>query len=304
MNYETIGKFIQEKRKEKNLTQKELAEKLGVTDKAVSKWERGLGCPDVSILEILSKELEVSILELLKGRIIENEIIKVTEANDYIQETIRYTKNNIKETINKIITFIIIATTLLLIILNIENMISLNKKYEYNFDNDTVKETKLQLNKLQANIELIESNQGKYTKEEYEEIKKDLSYIKEKINKSKLLRYDGYKKLTQKDMYIIDDNTLADIYGIKILRTLEKYDNNNEQVFKDNVMAKVYLNINTHEQIEKAYKYKMINIPNNLELETTIFNNPINLRIIYMKSTISSYIYITDKIIEVGDIYE
>ena len=304
MNYETIGKFIQEKRKEKNLTQKELAEKLGVTDKAVSKWERGLGCPDVSILEILSKELEVSILELLKGRIIENEIIKVTEANDYIQETIRYTKNNIKETINKIITFIIIATTLLLIILNIENMISLNKKYEYNFDNDTVKEMKLQLNKLQANIELIESNQGKYTNEEYEEIKKDLSYIKEKINKSKLLRYDGYKKLTQKDMYIIDDNTLADIYGIKILRTLEKYDNNNEQVFKDNVMAKVYLNINTHEQIEKAYKYKMINIPNNLELETTIFNNPINLRIIYMKSTISSYIYITDKIIEVGDIYE
>ena len=42
MNYETIGKFIQSKRKEKGLTQKELAEKLGVTDKAVSKWERGL----------------------------------------------------------------------------------------------------------------------------------------------------------------------------------------------------------------------------------------------------------------------
>ena len=53
MNYDKIGKFIQEKRKEKNLTQKELANKLGVTDRAVSKWERGVGCPDVSILEIL-----------------------------------------------------------------------------------------------------------------------------------------------------------------------------------------------------------------------------------------------------------
>ena len=51
MNYERIGKFIQEKRKEKGLTQKELAQKLNITDKAVSKWERGLGCPDVSILK-------------------------------------------------------------------------------------------------------------------------------------------------------------------------------------------------------------------------------------------------------------
>ena len=304
MNYETIGKFIQEKRKEKNLTQKELAKKIGVTDKAVSKWERGQGCPDVSILEVLSKELGVSILELLKGRIIENEVIKVTEANDYIQETIKYTKNNIKDTINKIITFLIISISLLLLILNIENIINMNKKYEYDFDNETVNGMKIQLNKLKNNIELIESNQGKYTKEEYEEIIKDLSYIKDKINNSKLLKYESYEKLSLKDMYIIDDNTLADIYGIRILNRLEKYSNNKEQLFKDNVMAKIYLNVDTHEQIEKAYKYKMINIPNNIEIETTIFNNPINLRIIYMKSTISSYIYITDKIIEVGDINE
>ena len=304
MNYETIGKFIQEKRKEKKLTQKELAEKLGVTDKAVSKWERGQGCPDVSILEILSNELGVSILELLKGRIIENEVIKVTEANDYIQETIKFTKNNIKKTINKIITFIILGVSLILLILNIENIMSMNKTYEYNFDNETVIEMKKQLNNLQANIELIESNQGKYTKEEYEEIKKDLSNVKEKINNSKLLKYEGYKKMTLKDLYIIDDNILEELSGIRILKTIEKYDDNNEQLIKDNVIAKIYLNINTHEEIEKAYKYKMINMPNNIEIGTTIINNPINLRIKYMKSTISSYIYITDRIIEVGDINE
>lgn len=304
MNYETIGKFIQEKRKEKNLTQKELAEKLGVTDKAVSKWERGQGCPDVSILEILSNELGVSILELLKGRIIENEVIKVTEANDYIQETIKFTKNKTKETINKIITFLIISISLILLILNIENIMSMNKTYEYDFNNETVIEMKQQLTKLQTNIELIESNQGKYTKEEYEEIKKDLSNVKEKINNSKLLEYEGYKKMTLKDLYIIDDNILEELSGIRILKTIEKYDDNNEQLIKDNVIAKIYLNINTHEEIEKAYKYKMINMPNNIEIGTTIINNPINLRIKYMKSTISSYIYITDRIIEVGDINE
>ena len=96
MNYKKIGEFIAQKRKEKKLTQKELASILKVTDKAVSKWERGLGCPDVSILELLAKTLDVSILEILKGRKIENEVIKVTEANDYVKETIEYSKNYIK----------------------------------------------------------------------------------------------------------------------------------------------------------------------------------------------------------------
>ena len=303
MNYETIGKFIQSKRKEKGLTQKELAEKLGVTDKAVSKWERGLGCPDVSILEILAKELDTSILEILKGRIIEDEIIKVTEANDYVKETINYTKNKTKEIINKIIVFLTISISILLLILNIENIISLNKKYEYDFNNETVIEMKKQLNKLKTNIELIEQNQGKYDDEEYQEITQDLKYIKEKLDNSKILKYEDNIKLTIKDIYIIDDNTILDLYGIKILKELEKY-NEEEQLFKDNIMAKVYLNINAHEQTEKSYKYKIINIPNNMELLYTPFNDPINLRVMYTKSTISTYLYITNKIIEVGEINE
>ena len=303
MNYETIGKFIQSKRKEKGLTQKELAQKLGVTDKAVSKWERGLGCPDVSILEILAKELDTSILEILKGRIIENVIIKVTEANDYVKETINFTKNKTKEIINKIIVFLTISISILLLILNIENIISLNKKYEYDFNNETVIEMKKQLNKLKTNIELIEQNQGKYDDEEYQEITKDLKYIKEKLDNSKILKYEDNIKLTIKDIYIIDDNTILDLYGIKILKELEK-DIEEEQLFKDNIMAKVYLNINTHEQTEKSYKYKMINIPNNMELLYTPFNDPINLRVMYTKSTISTYLYITNKIIEVGEINE
>ena len=55
MNQEKIGKFIAEKRKEKKLTQEQLAEKLSISKNAVSKWERGLNLPDVSIMQDLCK---------------------------------------------------------------------------------------------------------------------------------------------------------------------------------------------------------------------------------------------------------
>lgn len=127
MNYDKIGNFIATKRKEKDLTQKDLADKLGVTDKAVSKWERGLGCPDVSILELLSKALDVSILEILKGRIIEDEIIKVTEMNDYVKETVDYSnytnKEKMKSLLSKMLSIFIIIVGSFLIILNFEHII-------------------------------------------------------------------------------------------------------------------------------------------------------------------------------------
>lgn len=66
-NLSKMAQFISELRKEKKLTQKELAEQLGVTDKAVSKWERGLSCPDISLLSKLSHELGVTTSELLNG---------------------------------------------------------------------------------------------------------------------------------------------------------------------------------------------------------------------------------------------
>ncbi len=62
-----IGDFVRELRKEKGLTQKELAEALHITDRAVSKWERGLNAPDIALLEPLSEILEVSVGELIRG---------------------------------------------------------------------------------------------------------------------------------------------------------------------------------------------------------------------------------------------
>lgn len=62
-----IGKFIQEKRKENNITQSELAEKLNITDRAVSKWERGLCLPDAGTMPELCEILNISINDLFSG---------------------------------------------------------------------------------------------------------------------------------------------------------------------------------------------------------------------------------------------
>lgn len=69
MNAEKTGSFIAELRKQKNMTQKELAKKIGVTDKAISRWETGRGYPDIEFLSDLSNALSVSVNELLNGEI-------------------------------------------------------------------------------------------------------------------------------------------------------------------------------------------------------------------------------------------
>lgn len=67
MDAEITGKIISERRKKLNMTQKELADKLHITDKAVSKWERGLSFPDISVLIPLAEILNISLYDLLKG---------------------------------------------------------------------------------------------------------------------------------------------------------------------------------------------------------------------------------------------
>ncbi len=71
MNQIKIGKFIAERRRKANLTQMQLAEKLGITDRAVSKWENGKGMPDSSLMLDLCAELQISVNELLCGEVIE-----------------------------------------------------------------------------------------------------------------------------------------------------------------------------------------------------------------------------------------
>ena len=73
MDQVKIGQFIAECRKKKDLTQAQLAERLGITDRAVSKWENGRSMPDSSIMLALCKELEISVNDLLCGEVVSME---------------------------------------------------------------------------------------------------------------------------------------------------------------------------------------------------------------------------------------
>lgn len=91
MNNKKTGEFISTLRKELGYSQKDLAEKLNITDKAVSKWETGRSAPDVSMLLPLSEVLGVSVTEILKGeRICEKEIH--TASNEVIVKTLKKSK--------------------------------------------------------------------------------------------------------------------------------------------------------------------------------------------------------------------
>ena len=77
-----IGRFISEERKRKGYTQKQLSEKLGISDKTVSKWERGNGFPEVSLLLPLCGELDITVNELLSGeRVSEEDYRRKAEEN-------------------------------------------------------------------------------------------------------------------------------------------------------------------------------------------------------------------------------
>ena len=114
MNQEKIGKFILELRKEKNMTQQELADKIGVTDRAISKWENGRGLPDLSLMKPLCGELGISINELISG-----EKLDKKEYQDKFEEnvlnTINYSQKQIKKARNK---YAIILSIIILILIS------------------------------------------------------------------------------------------------------------------------------------------------------------------------------------------
>ena len=95
MSSEKMGRFISELRKSRQMTQKDLAIKLNVTDKAVSKWERGLSYPDISLLSPLAKELGITPGELLNGEKDTN-VESKAEANTAIDNVLQYAENAVK----------------------------------------------------------------------------------------------------------------------------------------------------------------------------------------------------------------
>lgn len=94
MDTERMGRLIAEQRKAKGMTQLELARKLHITDKAISKWERGLNSPDIGLLTQLADILGVSVNQLLKGEQAEE---LPENADSQVREVLRYAEKTVKK---------------------------------------------------------------------------------------------------------------------------------------------------------------------------------------------------------------
>ena len=112
MNQEKIGRFIANCRKQRKMTQSELGEKLGVTEKSVSNWENGRNMPDLSLFKPLCNELNITLNDLLSGeKVTEKEYREKLEEN--IINTIDYTNKKL-ENRNNFIGFILITFGILI----------------------------------------------------------------------------------------------------------------------------------------------------------------------------------------------
>ena len=114
MNQENIGKFILECRKAKKLTQSELAEKLGVTDKSISNWENGRNMPDLSLFKPLCEVLDISINDLISGEIVSKDKYQ-EKLEENIISTIDYTNKKVLKK-NNLIGIILITFGIVLAI--------------------------------------------------------------------------------------------------------------------------------------------------------------------------------------------
>lgn len=310
MNYEKIGLFIKEKRKELNLTQKELASKLSITDKAISKWERGLGFPDVSLLEDLSTILNISILELIKGESIDDDIKIETE--NYIKETLSITESEHlrkrKELINKILSFIIIGISTLIVILNIIQIINLNQSYSRTINSHDKEYLNNKLNIIESKYNLINNNIGKFQEGDYKVI---IYYLNDLINDLKSEDIVNKNTINYKtfDLYMLEYTrhfkyNSNNVYNI--IQILSKYTDNELLISysalysqtSDNLTAN---DINHNYSITDVAKYKILNNDNNYYFSN---NNYITIKEKYLNYKISNLIFLENIIIEVGDINE
>ncbi len=110
MNQEKIGKFIAECRKENGFTQASLAEKLGITDRAISKWENGKSMPDASIMLELCELLKINVNELLTG-----EHIIMDNYKDIAEQNLVEMRKQGEKAYKVVLSVIVFAIMLLLI---------------------------------------------------------------------------------------------------------------------------------------------------------------------------------------------
>ncbi len=223
MNQKKIGVFIAEKRKEKNMTQKDLAEKLNVSINAVSKWERGICLMDMSLLKPLSNILGVSVSEILNGDVIES---NNNITNEILEKAIELSYEKIKTEKRKrniIIGSIILCILIVGILLYKSALLYSIKKLEHNIhDNNYGKQ------EYKDKIFLIPKNVNDYytfKNIKIENVFKDSTLIVDHRNQKTYKDSNGrtISLVLEKNNNFIDNYKDIDDIFINYNKYLEKY---------------------------------------------------------------------------------
>lgn len=214
MDLVKIGKYIAGKRKALGMTQKQLAEKLNMSDKSVSKWERGICLPDVSVYMELCKILGISINEFLAGEDIDAENVEKKSEDNIIQVTkdSKKKQENLKSILAVVTTFAVIMVLVL-------GTVFVHKVMQPKNYITAVDRTSAEM----KTAELLSGTDGAYlfnfyVKEEYKTLTIYLSEYQagELINKSKVadLDYDGLESAKRGVIAVIPD---FELFRVKLI---------------------------------------------------------------------------------------
>lgn len=226
MNQEKIGKFIAKIRHEKNLTQQELANKLGVTDRAISNWENGRRLPDYSIIIELCNILEISLNELFAGEKIkkekfkqkadENLLFALENSSFNLKDKIKFYKNKWKkDNLSKIIICFISWIVLIIslkfqqvdfyLIGSISGMLAIlfyitlyNQMMKYVEDNAYGKKSNISIEELENSIKRL--NEFKQKMNKFDEKKEAINYLVSQTDLSKQECIEAYDFIMKLDL--------------------------------------------------------------------------------------------------------
>ena len=121
MDSQKFGTFIAQCRKDKKMTQSDLAAKLNVTDKAISRWERGVGFPDINTIEPLAAALDVSVAELMKSERIDESEMSIAMNNEIVNNALNFAEKQIQQERKSVLSIIGCLTVAIIFILYLDN---------------------------------------------------------------------------------------------------------------------------------------------------------------------------------------
>lgn len=122
MDSQKFGAFVVQCRKDKKMTQADLAAKLNVTDKAISRWERGVGFPDINTIEPLAAALDASVAELMKSERIDESEVSITTSNEIVNNTLNFAEKQIQQERKNILSIIGCLTSAVILILYLDSI--------------------------------------------------------------------------------------------------------------------------------------------------------------------------------------